>query len=313
MDPSFTTGNKFTVTGDTLAKYIQALYAYGVRLVIVLAVIMIMVAGFQWAMSAGRPDMISTAKKRLNNAIIGLLLSLFTVVLLNFINPALVSLPTLVIGPIKLEELDIASFKTEVGLFVEKGGNTIPPVYLPFLSSTTSTPILSESGGITLSLALVLRNIRANLGNPYELDEGYTTPDGRNPVRLVFSVYDPVTNNKIVDDLTKYFFGGKTDYEFDDITLAKSSPYLCPGSDVQQFTDFFKSFQNKNRRAPTQAEQEAEMNRIGRKCYTYENKDIVTIPIQSPSQQVIYKAKISIYTDKLNQFIGELSFKNKGE
>ncbi len=73
-----------------LGEYLAGLYRYAVGVAGAVAVIMIVVAGFQWTTSGGSPDVIGTAKERITNAITGLLLILCSYALLYAINPELV-------------------------------------------------------------------------------------------------------------------------------------------------------------------------------------------------------------------------------
>ncbi|MFA6424475.1 MAG: pilin [Candidatus Magasanikbacteria bacterium] len=67
---------------------------YNLALVIagILAVIMIIVAGVQWTTSGGNSEMITSAKKRISGALIGLLIAYLSYTILNTINPALINL-----------------------------------------------------------------------------------------------------------------------------------------------------------------------------------------------------------------------------
>ena len=77
--------------GETIFKYFAALYSWGIRAIGVIAVIMIMVAGFQWMLAGGNASKVSAAKGRMTNSVIGLILVLGAYTILNFINPALVA------------------------------------------------------------------------------------------------------------------------------------------------------------------------------------------------------------------------------
>jgi hypothetical protein len=78
-----------------LGQYIAAVYKYAVAVAGIIAVVMIIIAGFQWATSGGSADAISEAKKRISNAIIGLILTLSSYVILYTVNPELVSFKNL--------------------------------------------------------------------------------------------------------------------------------------------------------------------------------------------------------------------------
>jgi hypothetical protein len=87
-----------TVTINWIGQYIKAIYQYGVALAVVLAMVMIMAGGFLWLTSAGSPDRVGKAKEFITAALTGLVLALFSFVLLNTINPDLVNLQGLSIS-----------------------------------------------------------------------------------------------------------------------------------------------------------------------------------------------------------------------
>lgn len=80
------------VSGRTAGQYIRALYVYFVGVVGVLAVAMIMYAGFLWITAAGNATRVTQAKEQMNAAVIGLILTLTSFLLLQLINPELVKL-----------------------------------------------------------------------------------------------------------------------------------------------------------------------------------------------------------------------------
>lgn len=79
--------NEFLHLGD----FIQYGYRYAIIVAGILATIMIIISGFQWATSAGG-DGINAAKQRISGAVIGLGLAVGSYFLLNLVNPYLVSL-----------------------------------------------------------------------------------------------------------------------------------------------------------------------------------------------------------------------------
>jgi hypothetical protein len=79
-----------TASGNLIARYIVAIYRYGIWLAAVLAVIMIMVGGFLWMMAGGSAERVSAAKSRIGAAILGLGIALASYLLLSGINPRLV-------------------------------------------------------------------------------------------------------------------------------------------------------------------------------------------------------------------------------
>ncbi len=85
---SFGGKDLFTGMGD----FIKWIYRYGIQAVGILAVVMIIVAGFQWVTSAGSQEKIGSAKKRIGGAMMGLFLAVMSYFILNMINPYLVNL-----------------------------------------------------------------------------------------------------------------------------------------------------------------------------------------------------------------------------
>ncbi|NUM25566.1 MAG: hypothetical protein HUU49_02970 [Candidatus Buchananbacteria bacterium] len=102
----FNEGEGWTESGgnlevDWIGQYIGAIYNYGVAVAGVLAVIMIMVGGFLWLVSAGNPNQISTAKDFITSALTGLLLALFSFIILQTVNPRLVKLEGITVSQIQ--------------------------------------------------------------------------------------------------------------------------------------------------------------------------------------------------------------------
>ncbi len=66
--------------------YIEAIYNFAAMMVGIVGVLMFLVGGFQYMISAGNRGMAGEARKTMINALIGILLVLFAWVLLNTIN-----------------------------------------------------------------------------------------------------------------------------------------------------------------------------------------------------------------------------------
>ena len=106
---SFKPGQNVEVAPDTFAKYIVEIYEWGIRIIIVLAVVMIMVGGFIWMTAGGSSQKVGSAKKKISSAIVGLILALGSYMVLNFINPELVSFRSLVLTDIEGEDINMTS------------------------------------------------------------------------------------------------------------------------------------------------------------------------------------------------------------
>jgi|GEM_PF-3373057 len=81
-----------TVDSTLLARYIKAWYKFGVGIAGILAVLMIAYGGVVWLFSGGASEKIGHAKELITGAVIGLVLALGSYLILNTVNPNLVSL-----------------------------------------------------------------------------------------------------------------------------------------------------------------------------------------------------------------------------
>jgi len=79
-------------TFSNIGDFIKSNYNLAVSVAGILAVLMIIVAGVQWVTSGGNSEMISSAKKRIGGALVGLLIAYLSYTILNTVNPALVNL-----------------------------------------------------------------------------------------------------------------------------------------------------------------------------------------------------------------------------
>ncbi|KKS52866.1 MAG: hypothetical protein UV82_C0016G0022 [Candidatus Magasanikbacteria bacterium GW2011_GWD2_43_18] len=114
---SFTNPSKLKRTTDErgatyvyfpyLGEYIASIYKYGIIAIGVASVVMIMYAGLLWIASSGQSDKITTAKKHITQAIIGLFIATTSYALLYLINPELVNfrnLRVMIVQSIPLSE-----------------------------------------------------------------------------------------------------------------------------------------------------------------------------------------------------------------
>ncbi|MCR4279806.1 MAG: pilin [Candidatus Komeilibacteria bacterium] len=99
---SFQEGTAITIGPDTLGNYLNAIYSYGIGLVAVLAVVMIILGGFQWIFAAGNTSRIDAAKTTIISALVGLGLALGSYLILATISVELVELRPLNVREIKI-------------------------------------------------------------------------------------------------------------------------------------------------------------------------------------------------------------------
>lgn len=107
-------------TGVDLPVYIQYFFKFGMMAAGVIALIVLIVGGIKYLTSAGNPDAISDARKRIFSGIIGLVILLLSYLVIDMINP-------------QLKDLKIVEQIMPVpGVFLSDAGDTIkepcPPV-----------------------------------------------------------------------------------------------------------------------------------------------------------------------------------------
>ena len=103
LTPATCPGNECSI--GWIGDYIGAIYKYGVGLAAVLATIMMMVGGFLWLTSAGSPDRVGKAKEFITSALTGLILALFSFLILYTVNPELTTLKPLKVQ--KVSEVEV--------------------------------------------------------------------------------------------------------------------------------------------------------------------------------------------------------------
>ncbi|MBM5789734.1 hypothetical protein FJZ23_01440 [Candidatus Parcubacteria bacterium] len=113
-----------TTVGD-LGTYIQKLYQWMLGAGALIAIVMVMIGGFQYALGAAASGQLAQAKDRIKNGLIGLVLLVSVVVIVQMINPQLLKLdlprPSL-LRPVDLTQKTCATFKQEgYGLKILEG------------------------------------------------------------------------------------------------------------------------------------------------------------------------------------------------
>ena len=87
LEPIPTPNSTFT-TGD-ISGYLQTVFLFGISLAGILAVVMIVRGGIEYITAYGNPGRIETAKNRITQALLGLLLAVGAWLILYTINPDL--------------------------------------------------------------------------------------------------------------------------------------------------------------------------------------------------------------------------------
>ena len=81
-----------TITVPFLSEYFEAIYKLLVGVSIAIAIVMLMIGGFQYTLGAASASQIEKAKERIKNAVIGLVLLFSAVMIVSVVNPQLSAL-----------------------------------------------------------------------------------------------------------------------------------------------------------------------------------------------------------------------------
>ncbi len=129
--PGLDTKNLFNDNSTSpIAKLIKALYAYGVKIVTLIALVAVIVGGFMWSTAGGSKQKVGEAQQWIKSGISGLLLILFAYVILRTINVRLVDLETneiASVSPVKMEGMSDPKQATEDYGFLDRY-YSFPPI-----------------------------------------------------------------------------------------------------------------------------------------------------------------------------------------
>lgn len=112
-----------------LAQYVSAIYKYALGIASIMAVVAVMVGGIMYLTSAGSAGRIDEAKKIIFGAISGLVIIIFSYVLLNLVNPELVKLTPIRVEAVVEEVLATGNFCKDLDankIVVDVGGTPQP-------------------------------------------------------------------------------------------------------------------------------------------------------------------------------------------
>lgn len=104
LSPLTTTGQKMTITENSIGVYLANLYQFALQIIGLVALLMMTIGGVQWLMANGNASKISGAKETILGALTGLLLALGTWTILNLINPNLVNVGVMKVGTIEKDK-----------------------------------------------------------------------------------------------------------------------------------------------------------------------------------------------------------------
>ncbi|RMD50799.1 hypothetical protein D6827_03315 [Candidatus Parcubacteria bacterium] len=177
---------------DTLPEYINVIYNLSIPVGALLAIVMIMIGGLQYMLARGDSGKITNAKKRISNAVIGLVLLLFAFTIANFMDPRFVELQTLQLPKIRTvtyldpnsscEALEEAGYTVELkitsGNSKEECGNQGTVTAVPDEQSQDSTwevgdtcPYLSCSDDMETCVRTASENQCVRCGEAVDVDD----------------------------------------------------------------------------------------------------------------------------------------------
>lgn len=89
----FTKGANVAVSSSTqtIGEYIKQIYKYAIGVVGIVAVVVMMIGGVLWMTAGGNPSQVGSAQQYITGALTGLVLVMFSYVILKTVNPDLVS------------------------------------------------------------------------------------------------------------------------------------------------------------------------------------------------------------------------------
>ncbi len=129
-----------TVTIPWLAQYVGGVYTFLISIAGMLAAVMMVVGGFQYVTAAGDKGRIGKAKKRITDALTGLVLALGSYTILYAINPELVAFDGLKVASVRTDQFFDATNGTNEGGLI-----TATEIPLPAGGSRPSALCTSEA------------------------------------------------------------------------------------------------------------------------------------------------------------------------
>lgn len=171
-----------SVISPFIGEYISGVYQFLVGIVGIVGAFMIMVGGYQYLTAAGNRERVAAARKRIVNALLGIVLAFGSYLILYTINPSLVSFEALQLSTVSTQLANEA--KDEGGLIsasndAEASGRTVTGGGFPPLKGGRPTPVCSPKakGGKPIACEDLCKQPRSSWPK--------TTPGAADPARLV--------------------------------------------------------------------------------------------------------------------------------
>lgn len=135
----------WTVSPTSIAQYIRVIFIAFIWFVGTLATVMVVYGGIRWVAAAGNPGRINEARTIINDAIIGVLIALSSVVLLNIINPNLTSFEGIILRQVKYVEGDEPSSCSGQKALTYRYGNSQEEIQTQLQSVTYTNTVTHSS------------------------------------------------------------------------------------------------------------------------------------------------------------------------
>jgi hypothetical protein len=187
------------VTVPFLAQYLTGVYRFLLTVVGTVASVMIAVGGFQYLTAGGDKARVDAGKKRIENAVVGMILALGSYALLYAINPSLVRFQGLQLSSAQTNYLDLL----ETGAYDRhtedlKGGQPLPP-------SNVGSPELDKlfeaySNCVGLNPAILKAVAYAESGlKPNDGADCTKEAEGKNCFVGLYQLYKPYCVDRVKD------------------------------------------------------------------------------------------------------------------
>ncbi len=124
-----------------IADYVQAVYDYAIAIAGVLAATMMMIGGFQYLTAGGDGGKVSGAKKRIGDALVGLILALGTYVILTTVSDRLVALQRIDVEMVERQMFAVTDLHDAGAIAPDTGGGAAAKGSPVCTNTETCTPI----------------------------------------------------------------------------------------------------------------------------------------------------------------------------
>lgn len=201
--------------------YIKAVYKFLVGISGMLAVIVMMAGGYYWLFSGGNAGRVTQAKEYIGGAVVGLTLALGSYMILNLINPDLLSLKALRIGDIPIIEVEVEG---DTDMPVDSGSLFGNAAQLGILASGSLEAIVNSAKG---KVTYGLTNKQSDVSRGCKTKGSFITENNKTTICLDCSGFAyyviKAAYNKTIPEGTSKIFNGQNEIFQGNVTLVRKS------------------------------------------------------------------------------------------